>query len=148
MANKIGPKELGELQKILQKVDNLIAHTEELLLETTKVQSPSPSDFNQNPDSTFDDILTTQQVLSRLGNTHTRVQIEDSRLWGFSRALQKEFGVVETEAITKQVNFYSKRLKDMSAILSERKKDLTQVITSVRSVQSNYTERFKATRGN
>lgn len=144
---RIGSKEQAALKKILSKVDGLIEHVEELLEEAC-IEAPSPAEFRRNPDSTFQNILEVQQVLTKVSNTHTRVQIEDSRLWAFNEDLKSEFGVVETEAITKRVRFYIKRLKDLSAMLNNRKSDLTQIITSVRSVQSAYTNRFKVTAGN
>jgi hypothetical protein len=144
---KVPKDELEGFQRVMQKVIALIQHSEEVLLEGA-VEAPSHSEFQRNPDATYKWILDTQQIYTRMANSLTRLKIEDRRLWELGEELKKSFGVVETEDLCRQVNHHLKSLRDIASMFRETKNDLNQIITSVRSVQSSVTNRFKATGGN
>lgn len=145
--SKVPKNELEGFQKVMQKVRALVEHSEGVLLEAS-VEAPSHSEFQRNPDSTYKWILETQQIYTRVANTLTRIKIEDRRLWELGETLKNSFGVVETEDLRRTINHQLKGLRDLAAMFKEAKNDLTQIITSVRSVQSAVTSRFRTTGGN
>lgn len=144
---RIPQDEMEGFRKIMKKVDALIEHSEEVLLEGS-VEAPAHSEFQRNPDATYKWILDTQQIYTRMANTLTRLKIEDRRLWELGETMKTDFGVMETDDLRKQINLKVKGLRDLASMFKTAKDDLNMIIVSVRSVQSAVTGRFKTTGGN
>lgn len=145
MAN-LSPSDFRGFAVVAKKIEALIEEAEGVLLQSCQ-DAPSPSEFQKNNEITKQWILETQVVLTNVANTQTRLSIEDRRLWAFGEHLKREYGVMESEELTKRVHFYIKSMRDVRDMLREKKDDLIHVITSVRSVQSAVTSRFKHTNG-
>lgn len=142
----LSEREMKSLGAVFEKIEKLIFGAEQVLVSSC-TDAPSPSEFLKNPEITMQWVLENQETLTQVANIQTRVSIEDRRLWAFNEEMKRQHGSLEVEDLSRRVNFYLKSLRDITAMLKEKKFDLIQVITSVRSVQSATTTRFAASRG-